>query len=325
MNPTQTLLSSGNEAIAYFAKRDLLGESVNLIDQVWRLPEVQKLFRKQQPDGSWKHSGKEMVSYPKHHYSLVQTWKVFRILVEQYELNRGHEGARKAAEFLFSCQTPQGDIRGMLANQYATYYTGAMLAVLIKTGYEDDPRVDKGLEWLLSTRQNDGGWTVPILTHKFDRKTMYDLTSKYAEPVEPDKSKPFSHNATDMVLRAFAAHPRYRRRKEALKAADLLKSRFFQPDAYSSYHDASYWVRFAFWWPNIVTALDSLSSMGYPREDPDIQKALNWLVENQLPDGLWKLDYTEGKEDPCAKNEATKERRLWLTLRIAQILKRFSR
>ena len=50
---------------------------------------------------------------------------------------------RKAAEFLFSCQKEEGDIRGFLANQYATYYTGAIMALLIKAGYEDDPRIER--------------------------------------------------------------------------------------------------------------------------------------------------------------------------------------
>jgi hypothetical protein len=318
-NPTPTLLSSGDKAIQYFTKRDLLGETVEPISYVWQLPEVQKAFRKQQPDGSWKHAGQETVTYPKYHYSLVETWKTYRLLVEHYSVNKNHEGARRAAEFLFSCQTNQGDIRGMLANQYATYYTGAILALLIKAGYENDSRVEKGFDWLLSIRQDDGGWAIPILTHTYDKATFYNLTSKYAEPLEPDRTKPFSHNWTDMVLRAFAVHPKYRRCKEALKAADLLKSCFFQPDAYSSYQDSSYWVRFRFWWPNLVTALDSLSLMSYSKDDLSIKKALNWLVENQLPNGLWNLTYAEGAKE----NAKVTSEKLWLTLTVARIFKRF--
>jgi hypothetical protein len=326
IDPTPTLLSSGNEAIAYFAKRDLLEQEVVPINHIWQLPEVQRILRKQQSDGSWKYTGKKTVSYPKYHYPLLQTWKIFRVLVEQYEFTKKHCAAREAAEFLFSCQTEQGDIRGMLANQYATYYTGAILALLIRAGYENDPRVEKGFRWLISMRQDDGGWTIPILTHKFDRETAYRLTSEYAEPVEPDRSKPFSHNWTDMILRAFAAHPKYRTCKEARKAADLLKSRFFQPDAYSSYKAPSYWVRFLFWWPNLVTSLDLLSLMGYSEDDPDIRKALDWLVENQSSDGLWKMTYAEGtKESAHIKNEKTKERRLWLALTIARIFRRVYR
>lgn len=318
---TSALLSSNNKVIAYFVKRDLLEEKVEPISSLWNLPEVQKAFKKQQADGSWKHSGKETVTFPKYHYALVETWKVYRLLVEQYEVTKEHEGARRAAEFLFSCQTEQGDFRGMLANQYATYYTGAILAILVKTGYGDDSRVKKAFDWLLSMRQNDGGWTIPMITHKLDRQTWINITSHYAEPLEPDRSKPFSHNWTDMVLRAFAVHPKYRRCKEALKAADLLKSRFFQPDSYTSYKDAGYWVRFAFWWPNLVTALDSLSLMGYSKDDADIKKGLDWLVENQARDGLWNLSYAEGAKESAS--EKAKEERFWLALRVARILKRF--
>jgi len=324
-DPTSTLASSGTEAIVYFTKRDLLEQEITPINHIWKLPEVQNTLRNQQSDGSWKYSGKKAVSYPEFHYPLIQTWKNFRELVEQYELTKKHQAMGKAAEFLFSCQTEHGDIRGILANQYATYYTGAILAHLIRAGYEDDVRVEKGLRWLISMRQDDGGWTIPILTKKFDRKTMHRLTSECADPVEPDKSKPFSHNWTDMVLRAFAAHQEYRNCREARKAADLLKSRFFKPDVYTSYKAASNWVRFAFWWPNIVTSLDSLSLMGYSKDDPDIRKALNWLVENQLSNGLWNITYVEGKREGLFLNEKTRERQLWLTLTIARIFKRFNR
>jgi hypothetical protein len=319
VNPAPVLLSCGNTAIEYFTRSDLLCEAVEPLSYVWGLPEVQKTFRKQQSDGSWKHSGAKTVTYPPYHYALVETWKAFRLLVERYEVTEAHEGARRAAEFLFSCQTSAGDIRGMIANQYATYYTGAILAVLIKAGYQDDPRVEKGMAWLLSMRQDDGGWTIPILTHTFDKQTFYDLTSKYAEPVEPDRSKPFSHNWTDMALRAFAVHPKHRNSPQTKKAADLLKTTFFQPDVYSSYQDASYWVRFLFWWPNLVTTLDSLSLMGYSKDDPDIARALCWFVDNQLPNGLWKLNYAPGaKETAKSANE-----QLWLTLAVAKIFKRF--
>ena len=261
------------------------------------------------------------MAYPLHHYGLVETFKRFRLLVEQYRLTREHTGVEKAAEFLFSCQTEDGDIRGILGNQYATYYTGAIMAHLIEAGYVDDPRIEKGFRWLLSMRQDDGGWTIPLLTHKLDRETSNRLTSEEVEPLEPDRSKPFSHNWTDMVLRAFVSHPRYRLTPEARAAGELLKSRFFKPDVYSSYRAASYWVRFAFWWPNLVTSLDSLSKMGFTKDDPDINAALDWLVEHQEPDGLWNLTYVEGKRAP--DNEANRERRLWLSLKISHILKRF--
>jgi hypothetical protein len=240
--------------------------------------------------------------------------------VERYQITREHPAAERAAEYLFSCQTEDGDIRGMIGNQYATYYTGAIMAHLIEAGYAEDPRLESGFRCLLSMRQDDGGWTVPILTHKLDLKTSHRLTSEEVEPLEPDRSKPFSHNWTDMVLRAFAAHPKYRLSPEARVAGMLLKSRFFKPDVYSSYKAASYWVRFAFWWPNLLTSLDSLSKMGFTKDDPDIRIALDWFVEHQEPDGLWNLTYVEGKR--TTDNAVNWERRLWLSLAVARVLQK---
>jgi len=111
------------------------------------------------------------------------------------------------------------------------------------------------------------------------------LTGAPAEPVEPDRSKPFSHNWTDMALRAFAAHPKWRMSPEARHAATLLKSQFFKPDAYTSYRNPNYWVRFIQWWPNLLTGLESLSRLGFRAEDPDIMRALQWFMDNQEPDG----------------------------------------
>ena len=163
----------------------------------------------------------------------------------------------------------------------------------------------------------------PIPAERLDRETMIRLTSEYAEPVEPDRSMPFSHNWTNMVLQAFAAHPVYRNSPEAIAAASLLKSRFFKPDLYSSYRDAGYWVRFVHWWPNLLMALDSLSLMGFSRDDPDIAGGLAWFTDNQREDGLWDVSYKKGDKGAGGKKHA--EERLWVSLTICRVFKRFHR
>jgi len=320
-DPLPPLLSSGNEALVYFVRRDLLGKDVGPVQRLWQLPAARKILKKQLADGTWPRPGEK--KHPAINYPLIETWRQFRFLVEQYGFTREHPQARQAAEFLFSCQTEEGDIRGMLANQYATYYTGAIMALLIQAGYEDDARIDKGFQWLLAMRQSDQGWTVPILTHKFDRATQYRLTSQYAEPVETDRAKPFSHNCTGMVLRAFAVHPDYRDSEAARAAAYLLKSRFFQPDAYTSYQAASYWVRFEypFWWNNLVAALDSVSRIGLSRDDEQVKQALDWLSDHQEEDGLWKVSYAR----PQVKEKETvkaREMKLWVSLAICRVFRR---
>ncbi len=320
-DPLPMLLSSENSAIQYFAKRDLLGEQVGDVQLLWDLPEAHKILKKQKTDGSWPRSGKQ--KHAAINYGLIETWRQFRFLVEKYEFTRENPQVEKAAEYLFSCQTESGDIRGMLANQYATYYTGAIMALLIKAGYTNDPRIEKGFAWLLAMRQDDQGWTVPLITHKFDRATQYRLTSEYAKPIEPDRSKPFSHNWTGMVLRAFAVHEKYKQSEAARVAANLLKSRFFKKDCYSSYQAASYWVRFEypFWWNNLVAALETISLIGVSKGDQQINTALKWLEDHQETNGLWKVTYVKAQEKETAK---IREMKLWVTLAICRIIKRLS-
>ena len=319
LDPVPALLSS-DEALQYFVRRDLLGEEVGPISRLWQLPGARKILNRQGSDGSWHRSGEK--KHQAINYRLIETWKQFRFLIQVYGFNREDPSCARAAEFLFSCQTEEGDIRGFLANQYATYYTGAILSLLIQAGYQDDARTEKGLQWLLSMRQDDLGWSIPVITHDFDGKTMYRLTTQYAEPVEPDRSRPFSHNATGMIIRAFAAHSAYRRSEAAATAAKLLKSRFFQPDRYTSYQAASYWVRFQypFWWNNLVAALDSISLID-PSRDEKMDQALDWLLDHQEGDGLWKGTYVEGKE---VDNARTRETRRWVSLAICRVLRRMT-
>ena len=314
------LVASGNDAVMYFAQRDLKCEAVGSSAFLLDLPETRGLVRKQRPDGSWPGPPQKASTYPPGHSSLLGTFKAFRTLVERYRLDRTQASVEKAAECLLTFQTSCGDIRGFIANQYATYYTGYVLSLLTQAGYADDPRIERGMRWLLSMRQDDGGWVVPILTRHFDGKTMYRLTSTYAEPIEPDRSTPSSHNWTDMVLRAFATHPSYRQSTEARVAGELLKSQFFQPDAYSSYKSASYWTRFVHWWPNLLTAMESLSLMGFSARDPDVTKGLQWFIENRQSDGLWNCTSESGVR-PVSVRQSVE--RVWISLRVCLMLRRF--
>ena len=324
-DPITSLDASKNPIIKYFVHRDLLEEEVDSIQTIWHLPVIQKILKKQQPNGSWKSRNINQIKYPLVNYSLIETWKQFRYLIEQYELNRTDPSVERAAEYIFSCQTEDGDIRGMLANQYATYYTGAFMSLLIKAGYETDPRIEKGFEWLLSVRQNDGGWLAsPLMSLNLSKDQMNAIFHTTDTIMDHDLTKPSSHNWTGMVIRAFATHPIYRKSTAAQRAAILLKTHFFQKDKnYSSYKAADYWVKFQYpyWWNNLVAALDSISSIGFSKDDKDIKNALNWLIDNQQENGLWKLSYSEKKK--IIYNQKAKEEQLWVSLVICRILKRF--
>ena len=327
-DPVPRMLASDEAAITYFTRRDLLEEEVEPIGCIWRLPEVRRILKGQQPDGSWRSRNRNRERYPDVNYDLIETWRQTRHLIEQYELDMTHPCIEGAAEFIFSCQTEDGDIRGMLANQYAMYYTGAIMSLLIKAGYGEDPRIERGFQWLFSMRQDDRGWVAtPGITSDGSWEEQCDISSHYHETIkELDRTVPSSHNATGMVIRAFAAHRKYRGSDAALSAAELLKSRLFrqEPDPHTSYKHADNWLRFQypFWWNNLVAALDSISLIGLPGDDPDIRGALDWFRTHQEEDGLWRTSYSGIHRSP-PDNNRTAGLRLWISLAICRVLKRF--
>lgn len=317
-DPVTPLLGSGNETVEFYTRRDLLGESGD-ITRLWEQPEVKRIIKKQQPDGAFA-KGDDLSK------RLVETWRHMRFLVQAYGMDREHGAVRKAAEFLFSCQTDEGDIRGIIGNQYAPYYTGAIVYLLINAGYADDERIKRALEWLLSMRQYDGGWVIgsPGMVKRTWAEQL-SLTSGWTERPERDFdfSLPFSAAGTGMVIRAFAAHPEWLRRPETLKAAELLKSKLFKKDNWSYMGTPDHWLRFNFpyWWNDLVSALDMISHVGIPKEDAGLAAALKWFAERQQPDGLWKGSYSKTHKEKGGAGEA--QLRLWVTLSVCRIFKRY--
>ena len=293
-DPIPALLDWPDEALTYFVQRDLAEQQVEWWRGYGSCPSRQRLVRKQRPDGSWKYPGNTRGGVPGQNYSLLETYRNMRVLVEQYGFTRAHPALQRAAEYVFGCQTAEGDIRGILGNQYMPYYHGAILELLIKAGYAEDARLQAGLDWLLDMRQEDGGWIVPTQAVPSKKRTVEFWSG---EPVPPERSKPHAHLATGMVLRAFAAHPGYRQRPEVMAAGIRLKQRLFQADKYTDRKAPAYWLKFQFpfWWTSLLTALDTLSRLGFSREEAEIARGLDWFVAHQAGDGLWPTGYGQGR------------------------------
>ncbi len=185
------------------------------------------------------------------------------------------------------------------------------MELLIKAGY-DDNRIEKGFKWLLSMRQNDGGWIIPFRTSDINLKKALQTNKLYL----PDQKRPFSHWVTGMVLRAFAAHPEYRELGEAKEAGALMASRFFLADKYLDRKDKKYWKRvsYPFWFTDIISALDSLSFLGFTKQNPHIEHGLNFLINQQDDNGLFDLKIVRGND---------KDLKYWICLAICRLFKSY--
>lgn len=301
------LIESGNEAVTLFARRDLKEMRVS-VQSLWQHREAQSLIKKQLPDGSWKYGASA-----EENLDQYQTFKNLATLIEKYGFNQSHPAIRKTAEYLFSFQTDEGDFRGIYDKQYTPNYTAAIAELLIKAGYTDDPRIERVFAWLLAARQQDGGWALPFRTRGY----TIDVTYTHPTTIQADVSKPFSHMVTGVVLRAFAAHPRYKHAPEATYAGRMLAGSLFQRDRYADRGTSKYWLQFVFpfCYTDLISALDFLSQLGFLPEEPQIEKALNWFIENQQQSGLWRLKITAGRDKETLQ--------LWLALAICRVFKRF--
>lgn len=311
-DPVPWLLSADDPVISAWVERDLLGAKVRL-KKLWELRETERLIAKQQPDGRWCYP---VDKAPPANYDLYETFNTLGVLVGKYGLDRCHPAIERGAAYVFSCQAPEGDYRGIYGNQPAHTYTPALMEVLIEAGYANHRSIDRAFRWLLDTRQQDGGWAIPARTR--DRHIVKDWQAvAESPPIEPDRSKPFSHLVTGMVLRAFAAHPRRRRSQPAKHAAALLKSRLFRPDKYPDRRGREYWTKFTypFGFTDLLTSLDSFGRLGLSANDPDIAKAIAWFRRQQKRDGSFHLVMRRGLSD--------KRLPYWLGLAVCRALGRF--
>ncbi|MGZ3643805.1 MAG: prenyltransferase/squalene oxidase repeat-containing protein [Ktedonobacteraceae bacterium] len=310
-DPLMPLLSSKDAAVEFFAERDLLGKRDIKPEVLWDLPEAQKIVKKQQQDGSWKYAGGNKNIRSTENYNQIETFRNLGYLVEMYGFHTSNAVVAKAADYLFHFQTNEGDIRGILGNQYTPYYTAAILELLIKAGYTNDYRVEKAFQWLHSLRQNDGGWAIPLRT----QNKKLDIIAMNTQTLEPERSKPFSHLVTGIVLRAYAAHTIYCNSVEAKDAGKLLLSHLFKKDNYPDRGSPDFWLKFTFpfWFTDLISAMDTLSALGFSKDEPQIEAVMIWLAAHQQNNGLWKLRILKNR-----RNDTD----LWLSLAICRILKR---
>ncbi len=311
-NPIDPLLHFKHTAVSLLCQRDLLDKTI-LLENLWQLQEPQKILRKQDKNGSWEYPAAKEHIRTKENYNQIETYRNLGYLIEEYGFTRINSAIENAAEYLFTFQTEEGDFRGIYGNQYTPNYTAGIAELLIKAGYAHDKRITKVFEWLISIRQSDGGWAIPVRTRKYNLK----IISENGEARKPDITMPYSSLITGVVLRAFADHATYKKSAVAKEAGWLLLSSIFKKDKYPDRAAKEYWLRFTFpfWFTDLISVLDSLSLIGFSKHEPEIEKALNYFLIQQTNNGMWDLRITKGENKDLIQ--------AWLALAICKIFKRF--
>jgi hypothetical protein len=311
-DPIEPLLSSGYDNVIYFTKRDLLDKKVGDIRELWKTKKARRIVGRQKSDGRWEYPNPKERVRKKEHYDLLETYRQLGFLVEFYGFDKRHPAIRRAREFVFKYQSKEGDIRGIYWNQYSPNYSAGFFELFIKAGYANDKGILRGLEWLLSMRQDDGGWAIPIRTAKEKIASWMD----HGPPIQPDRSKRFSYMITGVVLRAFAYHPEYKKRKEIKDAAELVLSRLFKRDYYPDRNTVEFWTKFSFpfWYTDLIAVLDPISHLRFRPDHPKVSEGLGWFIDKQKEEGTWDLKLLKGDKQKQPN---------WMALTICKLFKKY--
>ena len=316
-DPVPILLREGSQALVARVRRDLIDDDeAPQAEELLTYPEVKAFLRKQDKNGAFPAKPPEKALGSPRFSRAVAAIRALERMAE-YGLGRAEAPVAGAAEILLESQATDGGIAALALGEtpesrsraVALHFHGWALAALCRAGFDADPRVERGFKFLLANRQADGGWAW--------RGVRTDSAAR-----------PSSHLVTGMALRAFASSPSRRTSREARRAAELLATRFLQPDRYPDRKAPSFWEQIGEprFWTDVLDALDGVTAVGLGKENSGVRTAEAYVRGRQNSDGLW-YPGAPARPDALVKpagGPPTKERESarWLTVRVLIILRR---
>jgi hypothetical protein len=332
------LLQNSSPSVRYWLLRDIIGkdrEDASLqraFAECERYPARLRLLRSISDDGTWpvpnsllRQSGTGALG--RADQRRITLYKNLLNLLHSVTLP-GDERLELALERFYDGQSEDGYLKGPMThglpqphfNEYALY-------VLIGFDKENDPRVKKAVERLMTSQRADGGWNMPYLQdvrylgeysclNQDDFMRLMNTEERHRHDPGEMGHIPSCHWTTMMVLWGLAELVANRRSRCVQKGADFLLGRFFQRNPHSNFYQSQKnWTTLKY--PNNrcngLAALSVLTKINRGHDDPRMEKPIDWLISQRYRGGFW----TES-------NRPHMERDQWLTLATLEILARYA-
>jgi hypothetical protein len=164
-----------------------------------------------------------------------------------------------------------GAVKGRPAPVQHACYAGNMARALLQLGYADDPRVRKGLDWLVRTAHPKGGWSCWNFGDGPGKGRNLDGWEE---------------------LSAFVHYPRSRWTPAMEGCVERGAEYFLQHELHDQ--GGRWEPRYRFHWPvhyfyDVLVGLDILTALGYGA-DRRLEFGLDLLKKKRRTDGRWNLD-----------------------------------
>ncbi len=321
-DPTDWLLEEGNPSVRYFTLIDILNlprskpQVRKARAAIMKEGIVPQLLNKQQAGGYW--------GVPENFYEHSKykgtVWQL--IVLAELGADGSDERIHKACEFVLENSQDRNSggfsIYGNPDNggnhsMVIPCLTGNMVFSLIRLGYLEDSRLQKGIDWITTYQRFDDridkppkGWPYDITLGCWGRHTCSMGAIK--------------------ALKALAEIPEQARSPEVKETLIQGAGYFLQHHVYKRSHNLEKvckpgWLKFGFplmYQTDALEILAVLTKLGY--YDPRMQEAIDLLLSKQDNQGRWTLETTfngrfqvniEAKEKPSK----------WVTLNVLKALK----
>ncbi len=229
---------------------------------------MEELLALQNLDGGWpRELGKPMPS------GVVTSARVLELLLK-IGLDTGSAAAEKAIRFLLSSQRVDGgwsenpELAALIpkeetwvsAQHSMTYTTADVVNTLIQAGLANLPSVKRGIAFLRTTQNDEGGW------------------DSHTTPGQPSRT---DVAAMDVIVKALVLSGEPRESAVLRRTIDALVTNRAHWDIPVS----------------AATVLNVLCRLGYPPGHPYVQELVETLIRTQAADGGWSW-LGEGPSSP---------------------------
>lgn len=323
-DPTAWLLEKNNPAVRSLALTWILdrpesdSEVREARSDAMRRGVIPKILAKQQAGGYWEAPG---LFYRAKYKGTV--WQM--IILAELGADGRDERIAKAGEFLLNASqdAESGGFSydtaarrgGGRPSEVIPCLTGNAVWSLMRLGLGDDPRVRRGIDWIVQTQRFDDGIRHAPKGGTYDR--FPQCWGKHT-----------CHMGAVKALKALAAVPVERRTPKIRETIEqgvdyMLKHHIFRKSHDLNSISKPGWLRLGFprmYQTDILEILDILTRLGC--RDGRMQEAVDILLSKQNASGAWKLEDTFNgrfQTNIERKGEASK----WVTLHALAVLKRF--
>ena len=323
---TKWLLEDDNPSVRYFTLIDLLEQNEDDAEvnkakkQIMKTGIVPLILEKQNPGGYWFEPENY---YIKRKYKGT-VWNL--IILAEIGADGSDKRIKKTCEFILNnSQDPErggfahrrskrlGGVPGMVI----PCLTGNMVWSMIRFGYIDNPRVQKGIQWITKYQ-------------RFDDKEK-DLHFPDDWPYKAHKScfdKHSCHMGVVKSMKALADIPENKRLKEVKNTLNqgveyLLKHHIYKRSHNLTKVSKPSWLQLSFphmYQTDILEILDILIRLGV--KDKRMQDAVDIIVSKQDDQGRWNLERTFNDRF-LVRIERKGRPSKWITLNAMKFLKKY--